>query len=90
MDMSTTVKINSNGRCAPPLTRNVGAIVTTWQRQTLQVNEIISDLIWTVSLGGNYFLNIESTKYEQSVVIFQEKLFAIGEWLSIHGDDLCL
>lgn len=48
--------------------------------------EIISELVQTVSLGGNYLLNIGPTKDGLIVPIFQERLLAVGKWLSINGE----
>ncbi|XP_036301774.1 tissue alpha-L-fucosidase isoform X2 [Pipistrellus kuhlii] len=49
-------------------------------------SEIISELVQTVSLGGNYLLNIGPTKDGLIVPIFQERLLAVGKWLSINGE----
>ncbi|XP_006862365.1 PREDICTED: tissue alpha-L-fucosidase [Chrysochloris asiatica] len=48
--------------------------------------EIISELVQAVSLGGNYLLNIGPTKDGVIVPIFQERLLAVGNWLSINGE----
>ncbi|KAM9241569.1 tissue alpha-L-fucosidase isoform 2-T2 [Dugong dugon] len=48
--------------------------------------EIISELVQAVSLGGNYLLNIGPTKDGVIVPIFQERLLAVGKWLSISGE----
>ncbi|XP_006883722.1 PREDICTED: tissue alpha-L-fucosidase [Elephantulus edwardii] len=48
--------------------------------------EIISELVQTVSFGGNYLLNIGPTKDGIIVPIFQERLLAVGKWLSINGE----
>uniref|UniRef100_A0A4W2HBQ2 Alpha-L-fucosidase n=1 Tax=Bos indicus x Bos taurus TaxID=30522 RepID=A0A4W2HBQ2_BOBOX len=47
---------------------------------------IISELVQTVSLGGNYLLNVGPTKDGLIVPIFQERLLAVGKWLSINGE----
>lgn len=39
-----------------------------------------------MSLGGNYLLNIGPTKDGLIVPIFQERLLAVGKWLSINGE----
>ena len=52
-------------------------------------SRIISELIQTVSLGGNYLLNIGPTKDGLIAPIFQERLLAVGEWLSISGEAIC-
>nr|XP_059872081.1 tissue alpha-L-fucosidase isoform X2 [Delphinus delphis] len=49
-------------------------------------SQIISELIQTVSLGGNYLLNVGPTKDGLIVPIFQERLLAVGKWLSINGE----
>ncbi|XP_014402394.1 PREDICTED: tissue alpha-L-fucosidase isoform X3 [Myotis brandtii] len=49
-------------------------------------SEIISELVQTVSLGGNYLLNIGPTKDGLILPIFQERLLAVGKWLSISGE----
>lgn len=43
----------------------------------------LQELVQTVSLGGNYLLNIGPTKDGLIVPIFQERLLAVGKWLSI-------
>lgn len=49
-------------------------------------SEIISELVQTVGLGGNYLLNVGPTKDGLIVPIFQERLLAVGKWLSINGE----
>uniref|UniRef100_G1SR53 Alpha-L-fucosidase n=1 Tax=Oryctolagus cuniculus TaxID=9986 RepID=G1SR53_RABIT len=49
-------------------------------------SEIISELVQTVSLGGNYLLNVGPTKDGLIVPIFQERLLAVGKWLSVNGE----
>lgn len=44
------------------------------------------ELVQTVSLGGNYLLNVGPTKDGLIVPIFQERLLAVGKWLSINGE----
>ncbi|XP_045154870.1 tissue alpha-L-fucosidase [Echinops telfairi] len=48
--------------------------------------EILMELVQAVSLGGNYLLNIGPTKDGIIVPIFQERLLAVGKWLSINGE----
>ncbi|KAM6216952.1 tissue alpha-L-fucosidase [Rhynchocyon petersi] len=48
--------------------------------------EIISELVQTVSYGGNFLLNVGPTKDGIIVPIFQERLIAVGKWLSINGE----
>ncbi|XP_008846826.1 tissue alpha-L-fucosidase [Nannospalax galili] len=49
-------------------------------------SEIIAELVQTVSLGGNYLLNIGPTKDGLIVPIFQERLLAVGKWLQVNGE----
>ncbi|XP_066126213.1 tissue alpha-L-fucosidase [Saccopteryx bilineata] len=53
---------------------------------TASASEIISELVQTVSLGGNYLLNIGPTKDGLIAPIFQERLLAVGKWLSVNGE----
>ncbi|KAF7245922.1 Tissue alpha-L-fucosidase [Varanus komodoensis] len=61
-------------------------------RRNMQVQElldeasIIRELVQTVSYGGNYLLNVGPTKEGIIVPIFQERLLALGKWLSINGE----
>lgn len=48
--------------------------------------EIISELVQTVSLGGNYLLNVGPTKDGLFDPIFQERLLAVGKWLGVNGE----
>ncbi|XP_053431088.1 tissue alpha-L-fucosidase [Nycticebus coucang] len=54
--------------------------------EVLKEPQIIAELVQTVSLGGNYLLNIGPTKDGLIVPIFQERLLAVGKWLSINGE----
>ncbi|KAF6108842.1 alpha-L-fucosidase 1 [Phyllostomus discolor] len=53
---------------------------------TASESEIIAELVQTVSLGGNYLLNIGPTKDGLIVPIFQERLLAVGKWLRVNGE----
>ncbi|NP_001106897.1 alpha-L-fucosidase 1 L homeolog precursor [Xenopus laevis] len=61
-------------------------------RRNMQVNQlmnernIISELVETVSFGGNYLLNVGPSKEGLIVPIFQERLLAVGKWLTINGE----
>uniref|UniRef100_H0X0G7 Alpha-L-fucosidase n=1 Tax=Otolemur garnettii TaxID=30611 RepID=H0X0G7_OTOGA len=54
--------------------------------EVVKESQIIKELIQTVSLGGNYLLNIGPTKDGLIIPIFQERLLAVGKWLSINGE----
>ncbi|XP_064254648.1 tissue alpha-L-fucosidase isoform X1 [Passer domesticus] len=47
---------------------------------------VIEEMVQTVSLGGNYLLNVGPTKEGVIVPIFQERLLALGRWLATNGE----
>ncbi|KAL1766236.1 tissue alpha-L-fucosidase [Sigmodon hispidus] len=51
-------------------------------------NEITEELVQTVSLGGNYLLNIGPTKDGLIIPVFQERLLAVGKQLQINREDI--
>ncbi|XP_074832489.1 tissue alpha-L-fucosidase [Carettochelys insculpta] len=61
-------------------------------RSDMQLHElmtdlnIISELVQTVSFGGNYLLNVGPTKEGVIVPIFQERLLSLGKWLGVNGE----
>ncbi|KAM4795358.1 tissue alpha-L-fucosidase [Rhinophrynus dorsalis] len=61
-------------------------------RRNIQINQlmseraIVSELVQTVSFGGNYLLNVGPSKEGLIMPIFQERLLAVGKWLSINGE----
>lgn len=44
------------------------------------------ELVQTVSMGGNYLLNVGPTKEGVIAPIFQERLLALGRWLDTNGE----
>lgn len=54
--------------------------------QLMDEGHIISELLETVSFGGNYLLNVGPSKEGLIMPIFQEKLRNVGKWLSINGE----
>ncbi|KAJ1177908.1 hypothetical protein NDU88_003160 [Pleurodeles waltl] len=54
--------------------------------QLMDESSIIHELIQTVSYGGNYLLNVGPTKEGTIAPIFQERLQAVGKWLSLNGE----
>ncbi|XP_023947053.1 tissue alpha-L-fucosidase [Bicyclus anynana] len=61
-------------------------------RKTMQLNEILSieqllkQVVSTVSCGGNALINIGPTKEGTIAPIFQERLLALGRWLLYNGE----
>lgn len=51
----------------------------------LKIEELVKELVVTVSCGGNLLMNVGPTKYGTIPPIFEERLRQIGEWLEING-----
>ncbi|KAK1156794.1 tissue alpha-L-fucosidase-like [Acipenser oxyrinchus oxyrinchus] len=54
--------------------------------ELLDLPTIIRDLVQTVSLGGNYLLNVGPTAEGTIPVVFEERLRGVGAWLRVNGD----
>ncbi|XP_078423142.1 tissue alpha-L-fucosidase-like isoform X2 [Cetorhinus maximus] len=54
--------------------------------EVMDLPSIITNLLDTVSYGGNLLLNIGPTKEGTIPVIFQERLEAVGQWLNVNGE----
>ncbi|XP_027697184.1 tissue alpha-L-fucosidase-like [Vombatus ursinus] len=50
--------------------------------------EIIEELIFVVSFGGNYLLNVGPTKDGIIPPIFEERLRSVGSWLKTNGEGI--
>lgn len=50
------------------------------------MEELLKELIITVSLGGNLLINIGPTSYGEIAPIFEERLTQLGEWLDVNGE----
>ncbi|KAK7112160.1 alpha-L-fucosidase-like [Littorina saxatilis] len=50
------------------------------------MDELISLLVRTVSLGGNLLVNVGPTSYGEIAPIYEERLRQMGEWLNINGE----
>ncbi|XP_074029408.1 plasma alpha-L-fucosidase-like [Leptinotarsa decemlineata] len=50
--------------------------------------ELLSELVSTVSCGGNLLMNIGPTKEGTIAPIFQERLLQMGQWLSVNGESI--
>lgn len=51
----------------------------------LTVHELITELVSTVSCGGNLLMNVGPTKDGIIAPVFQDRLQGIGKWLSVNG-----
>ncbi|XP_067281694.1 tissue alpha-L-fucosidase-like [Pseudorasbora parva] len=54
--------------------------------ELMDLPALIKDLVSTVSLGGNYLLNVGPTADGMIVPVFEERLRGIGAWLKINGE----
>lgn len=54
----------------------------------LSPEEIIEQLVTTVSCGGNFLIDIGPTKDGMIPPIFQERLLQLGQWLGINGESI--
>lgn len=53
---------------------------------TLTMEDILYQLVTTVSCGGNLLLNVGPTKDGIIMPIFEERLRSIGQWLNLNGE----
>lgn len=54
--------------------------------EIMSTDEILEELVSTVSCGGNVLINIGPTKEGTITPIFQERLLVLGEWLKMNGE----
>ncbi|KAL6067768.1 Tissue alpha-L-fucosidase [Balamuthia mandrillaris] len=54
----------------------------------LSINELVYQLVSTVSCGGNMLLNVGPTPEGTITPIYQERLVQLGEWLGINGEGI--
>ncbi|KAK3760290.1 hypothetical protein RRG08_059408 [Elysia crispata] len=50
------------------------------------IEDLLKELIITVSLGGNLLINVGPTSYGEIAPIFQERLTQMGDWLEVNGE----
>lgn len=48
--------------------------------------ELIKELVTTISCGGNFLINVGPTKDGMIPPILEERLLQIGQWLGINGE----
>lgn len=48
--------------------------------------EVIHELVTTISCNGNVLINVGPTKYGTILPIFEERLREMGQWLKINGE----
>ncbi|XP_052789089.1 alpha-L-fucosidase-like isoform X2 [Mya arenaria] len=54
--------------------------------QLLTMEEIMAQLVSTISCGGNVLINVGPTKDGRIVPIFEERLRDLGAWLKLNGE----
>ncbi|XP_018646187.1 alpha-l-fucosidase, putative [Schistosoma mansoni] len=54
----------------------------------LTPEQLISEVIETVTFGGNILINVGPTSYGTISPIYEERLLQLGEWLSINGEGI--
>ncbi|XP_076109079.1 alpha-L-fucosidase-like [Mytilus galloprovincialis] len=54
----------------------------------LTIEDLLSQLISTVSCGGNMLMNVGPTKYGTISPIYEERLRQMGQWLRVNGDGI--
>jgi alpha-L-fucosidase len=50
------------------------------------IEEILEQLVTTVSLGGNLLINVGPTSYGEISPIYEERLRQMGQWLGVNGE----
>ncbi|KAL0961738.1 hypothetical protein UPYG_G00331090 [Umbra pygmaea] len=54
--------------------------------ELMDLPSIVQDLVKTVSMGGNYLLNVGPTSDGMIPAVFEERLRSLGGWLSVNGE----
>ncbi|CAH1794582.1 unnamed protein product, partial [Owenia fusiformis] len=54
----------------------------------LSTQELITELVETVSCGGNLLMNVGPTHDGRIVPIFEERLKDVGQWLNVNGQSI--
>ncbi|XP_053625462.1 tissue alpha-L-fucosidase-like [Plodia interpunctella] len=52
----------------------------------MTIQQLIKEVVSTVSCGGNALINVGPTKEGTIAPIFQERLLALGDWLKVNGE----
>ncbi|CAG0887102.1 unnamed protein product [Cyprideis torosa] len=55
-------------------------------KDVVSIEDLLKQLVTTVSCGGNFLLNVGPAHDGTIRPIFQERLLQMGEWLKINGD----
>ncbi|CAF4054538.1 unnamed protein product, partial [Rotaria sp. Silwood1] len=52
----------------------------------ITIQELLKELITTVSTGGNVLINVGPTSFGKIAPIFEERLRQMGSWLKVNGE----
>ncbi|ESP01432.1 hypothetical protein LOTGIDRAFT_230702 [Lottia gigantea] len=52
----------------------------------LSMVDLLSEMMETISCGGNILINIGPTKSGEIIPVFQERLRSMGDWLKVNGE----
>jgi len=55
-------------------------------KDIIPIEELLRTLAETVSCGGNLLVNVGPTADGRIVLVFEERLRQLGEWLRVHGE----
>ncbi|CAG9126963.1 unnamed protein product [Plutella xylostella] len=55
-------------------------------RDLMTLDDLIKEVVSTVSCGGNALINVGPTKEGTIAPIFQERLLSFGKWLRVNGE----
>ena len=56
--------------------------------EVMSINELITNLVVTVSCGGNILINVGPNKDGVIVPILEERLRQLGTWLKMNGEGI--
>ncbi|CAF1277294.1 unnamed protein product [Rotaria sordida] len=75
-------------RCREPKIdkHSCGYIRTSGVNDYLTIQEILYQIITTVSTGGNVLINVGPTSYGKISPIYEERLRQMGSWLKVNGE----
>jgi alpha-L-fucosidase len=66
--------------------RSWGYIRTSNINDYLSIQDLLNQIITTVSTGGNALINIGPTSYGKIIPVFEERLRQMGSWLQVNGE----
>ncbi|CAF1176611.1 unnamed protein product [Adineta ricciae] len=52
----------------------------------ISIEELLKELVTTISTGGNVLINVGPTAYGKIAPIFEERLRQMGSWLKVNGE----